>query len=152
MDIADHQSSCVAPSASWTRFTSFPWPMMVPAAKALSRTFASAAVFLSISAHCARGIAQFPTYEYIGGFSLTSCACAEPTATAVIVSAHTAAQTTPNCLLIIFFSPNSRRCPGFHLASWATQVYTTAQHIQLDGQRRWDRIRCTPESPSKFFP
>src|SRR5947207_11791346 len=96
---------------------------MVPAARALSRAFASAAVFLSISAHCARGIAQFPTYEYIGAFSLTSdiCACADPTATAVKASAHTPASMPLICLLM--FSPNTRRRPGFLLASWATQVY-----------------------------
>src|SRR5205823_5965422 len=122
MDIADHQSSCVAPSASWTRFTSFPWPMMVPAARALSRTFASAAVFLSISAHCARGIAQFPTYEYIGAFSFVSdiCACPDPTTTAVKARAHTPAKIPLTCLFMIlpiredaqdsFLLPGPRKC------------------------------------------
>src|SRR6266496_6593369 len=99
---------------------------MVPAARALSRTFASAAVFFSISAHCARGIAQFPTYEYIGAFSLTSdiCACADPTTT-VKASVHTPAKIPLNCLLM--FSPNTRRRPGFLLASWATQVYMNVE-------------------------
>src|SRR5437762_531929 len=67
--------------------------MIVPLAKALSRIFWSAALFFSISAHCARGTAQLPTYEYIGGFSLTSEFCANTGAPVRIATAnaHTAA-------------------------------------------------------------
>src|SRR5271165_2858755 len=68
---------------------------------AWSRIFWSPAVFLAISAHCARGMAQFPTYEYIGGFSLASdiCAPAGTAQTTAIASAHSPTKT----LLIFLF-------------------------------------------------
>src|SRR5919197_1550823 len=88
--------------------------MMVPAARALSSTLASAAVFLSISAHCARGIAQFPTYEYIGGFSFTSdvCECADITTAEVMVSAHTSAITPPNLFIVLSLYAKVPRIPS----------------------------------------
>src|SRR2546426_9272157 len=82
---------------------------------AFSRIFWSAASFLSMSAHCARGICQNPTYEYIGGFSLTSgiCAPAGAAQTAAIASAHSPAKTLPNFLFIIFILLSSQ---DFHFA------------------------------------
>src|SRR5512133_4394752 len=63
---------------------------MVPAASALATTLLSSAVFFAMSPHCARGMAQFPIYEYIAGFSLTSDVCAIPTTETVIANVHTA--------------------------------------------------------------
>src|SRR5260370_17198574 len=115
MDIADHQSSWVPPSASCTRFTSLPYATIVPLARAFARTFSSAAVFFSISAHCARGIAQFPTYEYMGGFSFTSDVCANAGAAqmAATAIAHTTTNPLPHSFFIHF---PFRRCPRFDLA------------------------------------
>src|SRR5947209_19737822 len=77
---------------------------MVPLARAFDRIFSSAAVFLSISAHCARGIAQFPTYEYIGGFSFISDVCASAGAAQVVATAiaHSPARTRPNFVFMTF--------------------------------------------------
>src|SRR5208282_206847 len=101
MDIADHQSSWVEPSGWWTKFTSLPYTTMVPLAMALSRIFWSAASAFAISAHCARGIFQNETYEYIGGFSLPSDICALAGET-VIASAHSPAKT-PHTFMFMFF-------------------------------------------------
>src|SRR5215472_4693140 len=74
---------------------------MAPPAMALSRIFLSAALAFSISPHCARGMAQLLTYEYIGGFSLTSCAPAKVARNGAAASEQTTT-TLPNCLFMIF--------------------------------------------------
>src|SRR5579864_65842 len=74
---------------------------MVPLPMALSRIFLSAMLALSISPHCARGMAQLLTYEYIGGFSLTSCALASETRKDPMASAHTTTTLLTNCFLMI---------------------------------------------------
>src|SRR5208282_2397718 len=84
--------------------SSFPYPTIVPLAMALSRIFRSASSAFAMSPHCARGILQNPTYEYIGGFSLLSdiCAHAGNTHTADITSAHSPAKTLPSFQFMIF--------------------------------------------------
>src|SRR5580692_3142612 len=86
---------------------------MVPLAIALSRSFALAAFDLSISAHCARGIFQNATYEYIGGFSLTSdiCANAGKTQTADIVSTLSPAKNLHSFLFMILILRDLARDP-----------------------------------------
>src|SRR6266496_5419097 len=86
---------------------------------ALSSVFWSAALFFSISAHCARGTTQFPTYEYIGGFSLTPWANAGAASAAVTANAHTTSSTLPTCLfMIVLFA----KVPRIWLSlSWVTQ-------------------------------
>src|SRR5579863_3408398 len=71
---------------------------------ALSRVFWFAASSFAISAHCARGILQNETYEYIAGFSLTSdiCAHAGTTQTADIASTHSPAKTLHSFLFMFF--------------------------------------------------
>jgi len=61
-------------------------------------------ICLAISPHCARGILQNPTYEYIGGFSLLSdiCAHAGNTHTADITSAHSPTKILPSFQFMIF--------------------------------------------------
>jgi hypothetical protein len=88
----------------------------VPLARAWSRVFWSAALFFSISAHWARGIAQLLMYEYMGGFSLTSDVCARIGAakTAAMASAHSPAKTLLN---ILFMKLSLREVPGFDPAS-----------------------------------
>src|SRR5277367_1031251 len=76
MDIADHQSSWVSLSGWWTKFSSLPYPTIVPSANALSRIALLAELSFAISAQCARGICQLAIYEYIEGFSFTSDVCA----------------------------------------------------------------------------
>jgi hypothetical protein len=70
---------------------------------ALSRIFWSAASAFAISAHCARGIFQYATYEYIGAFSFTSAICAHAgkTQTADIATAHNPAKTLHSFLFMI---------------------------------------------------
>src|SRR5215467_4763505 len=93
---------------------------MVPPAMALSRIFLSATLAFSISPHCARGMAQLLTYEYIGGFSLTSCPRANVARSGAAASEHTKA-TLPNCLFMIF----PFLWPGFWWRqSCAQAVYT----------------------------
>src|SRR5664279_1233209 len=79
---------------------------MVPLAIALSRMLWSAVADFSISAHWARGMAQSPTYEYIGGFSET-CATAGAAQTADIASAHSPAKT-PHIFLFMLFDPPTK--------------------------------------------
>src|SRR2546426_7591797 len=116
-----------------------------------SRIFWSAASFLSMSAHCARGIFQNPTYEYIGGFSLTSgiCAPAGAAQTAAIASAHSPAKTLPNFLFIIFILLSSQ---DFHFAilchgsvHLGTRIWGCAT---LRGARVW-RAHIETERPSR---
>src|SRR5215470_4353018 len=104
MDIADHQSSCVAPSGVWTKYKSLPYPTIVPLDRALSKVGWSAAFAFCMSAHCARGMFQFPIYEYIGGFSLTSAVCARPgvAQTTAIASAHSPTETLSKFRFINF--------------------------------------------------
>src|SRR5580700_2589781 len=75
---------------------------MLPLAMALSRIFALAAFDLSISAHCARGIFQYATYEYSGGCSFASdiCADAGTTQTADIATTHSPAKTLHSFLFM----------------------------------------------------
>src|SRR5208282_792624 len=124
MDIADHQSSWVEPSGWWTKFTSLPYTTMVPLAMALSRIFWSAASAFAISAHCGRGIFQNDTYEYIGGFSLTSDICALDGAiqTADIAIAHSPAKTLHSFLFIKFILRDLAH--EVQVGPWATVVYT----------------------------
>src|SRR5262245_49955023 len=101
--------------------------MMVPAASALATVLLSSAVFFAMSAQPARGIAQFPMYEYIGGFSLTSDVCAIPTAETVIAHA-----TTATSIRLFIFSP-SRSFPRTwwrkSMVVRATQVYSYSHRL-----------------------
>src|SRR5580658_4794548 len=100
---------------------------MVPLATALSSIFALAAFDLSISAHCARGIFQYATYEYIGGFSLLSDICADTgtTQTADIANTHSPAKALHSLLLIICILRDLAQ--GLYGGTWpgATPVYTS---------------------------
>src|SRR5204862_5641014 len=75
-----------------------------------------------ISAHCARGIAQFPTYEYMGAFSFASDDWAndDEALHVVIATAHTANIIRPDTL---FMESPSRRA-GFGSRYPGDQVYT----------------------------
>src|ERR1700685_872158 len=77
---------------------------MVPLATALSRIFALAMLDFAMSAHSARGRVQNATYEYIGGFSLTSDICADTgmAQTADIANTHSPAKTFHSFLFMIF--------------------------------------------------
>src|SRR5579864_1302416 len=104
---------------------------------ALSRIFASAASFFAISAHCARGIFQNATYEYIGGFSLASDICADAGKTKTVDSAsrHSAAKTIQSFRFIIFIlrsGPGSR----WGYVALATPVYTHRLGSILQGLSR----------------
>src|SRR5690242_7869222 len=57
----------------------------------LSNVAASSAIDFCIAPHCARGICQLATYEYIAGFCLVAAICATEgaTHTAEIASTHT---------------------------------------------------------------
>src|SRR5579864_785766 len=99
---------------------------------ALSKIFASAASFFAISAHCARGIFQNATYEYIGGFSLASDICADAGKTKTVDSAsrHSAAKTIQSFRFIIFISVLAQALGG--------------------GTLPWRR-QCTPIGSAQFF-
>src|SRR5580658_3268708 len=76
---------------------------MVPSASALSKTALSPATDFSISPHCVRGICQLAMYEYIGGFSFTSEACA-PDGRAQLddsTSTHAPTKTLHDLLLMV---------------------------------------------------
>src|SRR6202044_1285599 len=104
------------PSAWCTKFSAKPYPTRVPLATAFSRTFWSAAFSFAISAHCARGRFQNATYEYIGGFSLTSAiwALAGEPQTADIASAHTPAKTLHTTLFMFFILRDLARTRTLH--------------------------------------
>src|SRR2546428_7255794 len=93
---------------------------------AFSRIFWSAASFLSMSAHCARGIFQNPTYEYIGGFFFNSgiSAPAGAAQTAAIAGAHSPAKTLPHFLFIIFLLLRNQRFHFVFLLHRSVQLRT----------------------------
>lgn len=77
----------------------------------LSNVAASSAIDFCIAAHCARGICQFATYEYIAGFCFVAAICATDGAahTAEIASKHTPANILQT-FLFTFFPLNFRVC------------------------------------------
>src|ERR1017187_4813939 len=85
---------------------------MLPSAMAFSRIFRFAAPAFPISPHCARGIFQFETHEYIGGFSLLSELCARAGAeqTTDAASTHSPANTLD---IFMFIFSLSLIQPGF---------------------------------------